>query len=284
MGWDKVNLPVMEEIVERALAEDLGKGDLTSAAVVRAGTTVNARILSKDTGIIAGLPLAERVFRKLDRSIEVVTLCCDGDRLRPGETVMRLCGQAVAIFAAERTALNLLGRCSGIATLTAQFVAAVKEYPVKILDTRKTAPLLREVDRYAVRIGGGENHRTRLDDMILLKENHVKQAGGIAEALQRVLRWREQSGHPAQIEVEVTNLTELQTALAFQVDRIMLDNFSLEQMARGVKLAAGRVELEASGGVTLQNVAKIAATGVNYVSVGALTHSVKNFDLSLLVD
>jgi len=284
MGWDKVNLPVMEEIVERALAEDLGRGDLTSAAVVRADTTVNARILSKDTGIIAGLPLAERVFRKLDRSIEVVMRCCDGDRLRPGETVMRLYGQAAAIFAAERTALNLLGRCSGIATLTAQFVAAVREYPVKILDTRKTAPLLREVDRYAVRIGGGENHRMRLDAMILLKENHLKQAGGIAEALQRVLRWREQSGHPAPIEVEVTNLTELQTALAFQVDRIMLDNFPIGLLQRAVKQVAGRVKLEASGGVTLQNIERIAATGVHYISVGALTHSVKNFDLSLLVD
>lgn len=283
MSWDKVNLSRVDEILAQALAEDLGRGDLTCAAVLPPGATARAKILSKDTGVIAGLPLAERVFRRLDHSMAVSTLCCDGDRVSPGATLMRLNGQAAAILSGERTALNLLGRCSGIATLTAQFVAAVREYPVKILDTRKTAPLLRELDRYAVRLGGGENHRMGLDAMILLKENHLKQVGGIASALQRVLRWRAQAGAPAKIEIEVTDLGELEAALAFPVDRIMLDNFSFERMAQGVKLAAGRGELEASGGVTLQNVEKIAATGVQYISVGALTHSVKNFDLTLLV-
>lgn len=283
MSWDKINLPRVDEIVAQALAEDLGYGDLTCAAVLPPGATAEAKILSKDTGVIAGLPLAERVFRRLDHSMVVRLLCHDGARVSPGDTVMRLHGQAAAILSGERTALNLLGRCSAIATLTAQFVAAVREYPVIILDTRKTAPLLRELDRYAVRLGGGENHRMGLDAMILLKENHLKQAGGIASALQRVLRWREQAGSPAKIEIEVTDLQELEAALAFPVDRIMLDNFSLEQMAQGVKLAAGRVALEASGGVTLHNVEKIAATGVQYISVGALTHSVKNFDLTLLV-
>ncbi len=283
MSWDKVNLRRVEEILAQALAEDLGRGDVTCAAALSPAATARAEIISKDTGIIAGLPLAERVFRRLDHRMAVSTLCCDGDRVSPGATVMRLHGLAAAMLSAERTALNLLGRCSGIATLTAQFVAAVRAYPVKILDTRKTAPLLRELDRYAVRLGGGENHRMGLDDMILLKENHLKQAGGIASALQRVLRWREQTGSAAQIEIEVTSLRELQAALAFPVDRIMLDNFPLEGMVQGVKLAAGRVELEASGGVTLQNVEKIAATGVQYISVGALTHSVKNLDLTLLI-
>lgn len=272
-----------EPLIRHALAEDLGSGDVTTAAILASDKPVEAEIISKDRGIIAGMPLVERVFCMLDSEIKIARFCQDGENVLPGKILLQLHGSARAILAGERTALNLLGRCSGIATLTGKFVEAVRNTRAKILDTRKTAPLLRVLDRYAVRAGGGVNHRQGLYDMILLKENHIKLAGDIARALSEAVAWRKKLSPSVKIEVEVTNLNELKTAMQFEIDRVMLDNFSSAMISQAVAQAAGRVELEASGGVSLENVAQIAQTGVQFISVGALTHSVKNFDLTLLL-
>lgn len=283
MSTAQLDWPVVEALIRHALAEDLGSGDITTSSVLASDKPVDAEIISKDEGVIAGVPLAERVFRLLDREMRVTSFCQEGENVFPGKILATLRGSARAILAGERTALNLMGRCSGIATLTRKFVEAVKNHPAKILDTRKTAPRLRVLDRYAVRVGGGVNHRQGLYDMILLKENHIKLAGGLARALSLALAQRKTLSPSVKIEVEVTNLDELNTAMQFEVDRVLLDNFSLGMISQAVVQAAGRVKLEASGGVRLENVAQIAQTGVHYISVGALTHSVKNFDLTLLL-
>lgn len=283
MSTAPLDWTLAESLIRHALAEDLGSGDVTTAAILASDKPVEAEIISKDRGIIAGMPLAERVFHMLDSEIKIVRFCREGENVFPGKILLQLHGSARAILAGERTALNFMGRCSGIATLTGKFVEAVRNTRAKILDTRKTAPLLRVLDRYAVRIGGGVNHRQGLYDMILLKENHVKLAGGIACALSEAVAWRKKLSPSVKIEAEVTNLNELKTAMQFEIDRVMLDNFSPAMISQAVAQAAGRVELEASGGVSLENVAQIAQTGVQFISVGALTHSVKNFDLTLLL-
>lgn len=283
MSTAPLDWTLAEPLIRHALAEDLGSGDVTTAALLGSDKPVDAEIISKDEGVIAGMPLAERVFHMLDSEIKSARFCQDGENVLPGKILLQLHGSARAILAGERTALNLLGRCSGIATLTGKFVEAVRNTGAKILDTRKTAPLLRVLDRYAVRAGGGVNHRQGLYDMILLKENHIKLARGIARALSEAVAWRKKLSPSVKIEVEVTNLNELKTAMQFEIDRVMLDNFSSAMISQAVAQAAGRVELEASGGVSLENVAQIAQTGVQFISVGALTHSVKNFDLTLLL-
>lgn len=283
MSTAPLDWTLAEPLIRHALAEDLGSGDVTTAAILASDKPVEAEIISKDRGIIAGMPLVERVFCMLDSEIKIARFCQDGENVLPGKILLQLHGSARAILAGERTALNLLGRCSGIATLTGKFVEAVRNTRAKILDTRKTAPLLRVLDRYAVRAGGGVNHRQGLYDMILLKENHIKLAGDIARALSEAVAWRKKLSPSVKIEVEVTNLNELKTAMQFEIDRVMLDNFSSAMISQAVAQAAGRVELEASGGVSLENVAQIAQTGVQFISVGALTHSVKNFDLTLLL-
>jgi quinolinate synthase len=277
----EILLTAARPLIELALEEDLGPGDATSEAVLPAGQRLLGQVVAKAPGVIAGLPVMEAVFHRVDPAVEVRMVAADGQEVVPGEIVARIRGPARSLLSAERTALNFLQRMSGIATQTRRYVDAVSATHTAILDTRKTAPGFRVLDKYAVRTGGGQNHRAGLFDMILIKDNHVEAAGGILPAILRA-----RTMHPdLPTEVEVKNLDELGEALRAEpvLDRIMLDNMDLEAMRRAVAITAGRVRLEASGGVTLENVADIAATGVDYISVGALTHSVRALDLSMEV-
>lgn len=268
-------------LIELALAEDIGTGDATSQSTLDAAVSLHGRIVAKAPGVIAGLPVAEAVFRAVDPALAFRAHVCDGQEVTPGELVAEVNGPGPALLAAERTALNFLQRLSGIATATRNFVDAVATTRTVILDTRKTLPGHRVLDKYAVHIGGGQNHRMSLFDMLMVKDNHSDGAGGITPAVTRA-----RAAHPAlSIEVEVRNLDELREALAIEppLDRIMLDNMDLETMREAVALAAGRVPLEASGNVTLETVAAIAATGVDFISTGAITHSVQALDLSMKI-
>jgi len=272
-------------LIESALKEDLGEmGDITSQALGPTLPPKKARILVKEEGVLAGLEVAQRVFQRVDPTLTFDACARDGQKIGPGQVVARLYGAASSILTAERTALNFLGRLSGIATLTAQFVEAIRGTKARILDTRKTTPGWRALEKYAVRMGGGFNHRMGLYDMMLIKENHIAAAGGLRQAIQLCLDFRRKLKHPVALEVEVRNLEELKEALQFPVDRIMLDNFPLSAIEEAVKLAGGRVPLEVSGGVTLANVRVLAETGVNYISIGALTHSARSLDFSLRMD
>jgi nicotinate-nucleotide pyrophosphorylase (carboxylating) len=265
------------EHIRRALDEDIGAGDVTTNSIVPADAMMNGKIIAKQSGIIAGLDVARAVFNLLDDSIRFTVAAADGERVTPNAELIRLRGHARPLLIGERTALNYLGRMSGIATLTSQFVDAIKGTRAKILDTRKTAPGLRALDKLAVKIGGGENHRIGLFDMILIKDNHIDFAGSIAEA---VVRARDsQSG--LEIEVETRNLDDVIAALNLGVERILLDNMSTELMKEAVQITNGRAKLEASGNVSMETVRAIAETGVDYISIGALTHSAKVFDFSL---
>ncbi len=264
-------------LIDRALREDIGPGDVTTGATVPAGARGRGAIVAKAHGVICGLPVASAVFRAVDEGISLSPRARDGEPVQPGDVVAVVEGSLRGILTAERTALNFLARLSGIATLTARFVEAVAPYRAVILDTRKTTPGWRYLEKYAVRCGGGRNHRMGLYDMVLIKDNHIAVCGSITEAVRRVRT----AGAALPVEVEVRNLEELREALELGVDRILLDNFAVEEIAEAVRIAAGRVPLEASGGVTLENVAEIAATGVDYISVGALTHSAPALDLSL---
>lgn len=275
-----INLQKVDEIIELALEEDIGSGDLTTSALIAHYARAKAVILAKQEGIIAGLPVAERVFKHLDNELRWEAKKQDGERISSGQLVVELEGDLQAILMGERTALNFLQRMSGIATLTAKFVEAVRGFPVKILDTRKTAPGLRMLDKYAVKVGGGFNHRFGLYDGVLIKENHIKAAGGIAKAVSQL---RERVPPTVKIEVEVKDLKEVEEALRAGADIIMLDNMSIKEIEEAVRFIDRRALVEASGGVTLENVREIAATGVDLISVGALTHSVKALDLSLEV-
>ncbi|MBC7314827.1 MAG: carboxylating nicotinate-nucleotide diphosphorylase [Chloroflexi bacterium] len=267
----------IQRIVRNALEEDIGPGDVTSTPIIPPTAHLTGVFLVKAQGIIAGLEVVGEVFRQVDPRIVYTPLVADGSPVKKGDRVACVEGYGPGLLMAERVALNFLQRMSGIATLTRQYVEAVVGTRAKILDTRKTAPGLRVLDKLAVTLGGGHNHRKGLYDMVLIKDNHIEAAGGITEAVARVRRAHQ--GLP--IEVEVTNMAQLEEALALGVDRIMLDNMSLEEMRAAVRRVAGRVELEASGGITLENVAQVAATGVDLISVGALTHSVKALDISL---
>jgi nicotinate-nucleotide pyrophosphorylase (carboxylating) len=269
---------VVREIVARALAEDVGPGDITTAATVDTGTPCRAEIVAKAEGVVAGLGVAEATFHAVDPEISFEYAAHDGERVAAGTVVARLSGDAAAILSAERTALNFLQRMSGTATLTAQYVAAVEGTPARIIDTRKTAPGLRVLDKYAVRAGGGANHRMGLFDGILIKDNHIRAAGGLGEA---VARARESAHHLVKVEVEVQNLAQVEGALSVGADVIMLDNMGVEEIRRAVELIGERAETEVSGGVTLESVRGLAECGVGYISVGALTHSAPALDLSL---
>lgn len=266
------------EIISRALAEDIGSGDITSEWTIPADLRLRGDLLVKQVGVIAGLEVAALVFATVDPAIQFTPLANDGDRVTRGTVVARVSGPARSILTAERTALNFLQRMSGIATDTRRFVDAVSGTRAVILDTRKTCPGLRLLDKWAVRLGGAQNHRTGLYDMVLIKDNHITAAGGITQAVKRV---RERIPRGILVEVEVQTLAELDEALALGVDRIMLDNMNLDDIREAVRRAQGRVKLEVSGGVSLSTVTKIAATGVDYISVGALTHSPQALDISL---
>ena len=271
--------PEIMSRVESALSEDIGPGDATSNSIVAADAQLDARIVAKESGVIAGLLVARSAFQRLDPQVSFSAKVKDGELISAGQTAAEIKGPARAILSAERTALNFLGRMSGIAARTRAFVDAVQGTRAKILDTRKTAPNLRATDKMAVRLGGGQNHRFGLYDMILIKDNHIDFAGSITEAVKRA---REQKNSLV-VEVEARSLAEVAEALELQVERIMLDNMPLEEMREAVRLNKQRVKLEASGNVTLANVRQIAETGVDYISVGELTHSVKALDVSLNV-
>jgi nicotinate-nucleotide pyrophosphorylase (carboxylating) len=271
----------MKQAIANALVEDIGPGDVTSLATIPPSTGLEGSFLAKAEGVVAGLEVVSQVLLQVDPEITYVPLAVDGTYITRGSILARVSGRGPGILTAERTALNYLQRMSGIATLTRRYVQAVAGTRCTILDTRKTAPGLRAFDKLAVVLGGGSNHRFGLFDMVLVKDNHIEAAGGISAAVRMVRESPRCTG--LAIEVEVTTLTQLAEALSLHVQRIMLDNMNLDMMRRAVELTAGRVPLEASGGITLETVADIAATGVDFISVGALTHSVQALDISLEV-
>ena len=271
----------MRDLIQRALDEDLGAGDLTSRAVVPEGSLASGVVIAKADGVVAGVDVAAAVFAAVDPELPVELRATDGDRVAPGDELLALRGDARAILAGERVALNLLGRLSGVATLTARYVAAVDGTGTRILDTRKTTPGMRALEKAAVVAGGGTSHRFGLYDAILVKENHVRVAGGVGEAARRAL-----AGAPSGVvvEIEVEDLDELDEALEAGIGRVLLDNMGPDALRAAVERTAGRAELEASGGITLDTVRAVAETGVDFISVGALTHSAPALDVSLLFD
>ncbi len=271
-------LDQVQTIVARALNEDVGDGDVTTLCTISPTATLSGHFIAKEAGVVAGLGVVGLTFSLVDEAVQFIPLIADGDQVEIGQVFATVDGPGQALLSGERVALNFLQRMSGIATLTRRFVEAVQATSAVILDTRKTAPGLRPLDKWAVRLGGGQNHRFGLYDMVLIKDNHIAAVGSISEAVARV-RAKDEQVRP--IEVEVKTLAELQEALPLEVDRIMLDNMSLAEMREAVQLANGRVPLEASGNVALENVAAIAATGVDYISIGMLTHSVEALDISL---
>jgi nicotinate-nucleotide pyrophosphorylase (carboxylating) len=273
-SWQNFDL-MFEDIVQRAFAEDLP--DITSEAIFAPSDRGSAKFLVKGDGVIAGLAVVETVFRMLDPNAAVELLARDGDVVRPGDLIATVNASVIALLSGERTALNLLQRASGIATMTRRYADAIAGTKAKVYDTRKTAPGLRELDKYAVRAGGGENHRIGLHDMFLVKNNHVDRAGSITAAVQRI-RAKQM---PQPVMVEVRDLKELDEALAQQPDFILLDNMTPEQLREAVARTNGRVPLEASGGITLETIRAVAETGVERISVGALTHSVVALDISM---
>ncbi len=272
----------IDEIIDKALAEDIGDGDHTTLATIPKDAQGMAKLLVKDNGILCGVILAERIFHKVDPALQLYIYHFDGASIKKGDIVFEVRGRKASILKAERLVLNFMQRLSGIATATSVVVGKLRGLKTKILDTRKTTPLLRSLEKYAVITGGGENHRMGLFDMVMIKDNHVDFAGGIVKAIDAVHAYFVKTGIKLQIEIEVRNFDELQQVLDHgQVDRIMLDNFSVENMKKAVNLIAGRFETEASGGITEANVRTYAETGVNYISMGALTHQIKSLDMSL---
>lgn len=267
-----------DAIIEAALREDMPAGDVTSESVILPGAVSEAVLLAKEDGVLAGLPVARRVFEKIDSRVEFGEEAQDGRPFEKGDTLARLKGPTVALLKGERTALNFLQRMSGIATATRRFVDAVQGTRTRILDTRKTTPGLRLLEKYAVAAGGGKNHRMGLSDMVLIKDNHLRHVGSLAEAVRRA---RAAVKPGMRVEVETNDLGQVREALDAGADMIMLDNMPLETMREAAALVAGHVPLEASGNMTLERVRAVAETGVDYISVGALTHSVRAVDISL---
>jgi nicotinate-nucleotide pyrophosphorylase (carboxylating) len=261
----------------RALEEDIGPGDVTTNTIVPVDASLRGRIIAKQDGVVAGLDIARQVMLALNRRVNFVAEVEDGTRVTRGTVLANLDGSARALLTGERTALNFLGRMSGVATLTRKFVDAVAGTNAIIIDTRKTVPGLRLADKLAVRLGGGQNHRTGLFDMVLIKDNHIDFAGSITAAVERL----RVSGTTLEIEVETRSLDDVREALTLGVERILLDNMSTATMREAVEICDGRAKLEASGNVTLDTVLEVARTGVDYISVGALTHSPQVFDVSL---
>jgi nicotinate-nucleotide pyrophosphorylase (carboxylating) len=268
--------PDILQAIHRALAEDIGPGDITTDSIVPAGATMRGQIIAKQDGVAAGLDIAAAVYHALDPQVNFQALVAEGAQVTNRQALASVSGAARTLLTGERTALNFLGRMSGIATLTRQFVEAVAGTNAVILDTRKTAPGLRMFDKLAVRRGGGQNHRVGLYDMVLIKHNHIDFAGSITAAV----RLARAAGHGLEIEIEARTLEDVAEALGLGVERILLDNMTPDMMRQAVQIANGRARLEASGNVTLANVRQVAETGVDYISTGALTHSVKVFDVS----
>jgi nicotinate-nucleotide pyrophosphorylase (carboxylating) len=275
----------IEDIIKQALLEDFGDGDHTSIATIAPHKQGTARLLVKEAGVICGIETAAKVFARVDDALLLTPYFKDGDWVAPGDIVFHIQGSARSILSAERTVLNFLQRLSGIATKTRQICDSVSEFPVKILDTRKTTPLLRQLEKYAVSCGGGGNHRMGLYDMIMIKDNHVDFAGGIPQAVKAVRDYLKRSGLSLKIEIEVRNFEELEQVMQQEdISRVMLDNFSPADLKKAVEAVGGRLETEASGGINEANIRDYAASGVDFISIGALTHHIKSLDLSLKAD
>lgn len=277
MGNDDLQIAV-EAAIEGALYEDMPEGDVTSESVIPPDARSEAFFLAKEDGVVAGLTIAARVFAKIDSSVISIERFKDGAAFRQGDKLARVKGPTIALLKGERTALNFLQHLSGVATATHRFVEAVAGTRTKILDTRKTTPGLRLLEKYAVRMGGGTNHRLGLSDMVLIKDNHIRSVGSVAEAVRRA---QAQARPGLKIEVEAASLLQVREALAAGADWIMLDNMPIETMSQAVALVGGRVPLEASGNMTVDRVRSVAETGVDYISVGALTHSARAVDISM---
>jgi len=268
-------------LIKLALKDDVGDGDITTNNIVPSETRRKAKMVAKADGVIAGLPVAEMVFRTLDPDLIWNTLVQEGDRVKYGDVLVDFEGTYRALLTGERTALNFLQRLSGIATMSAKYADEVKDFKTVILDTRKTLPGYNRLDKYAVKAGGASNHRHGLHDMAMIKDNHIEVAGGITAAVKAV---RSSIEHGMKIEVETTTLAQVQEAIDAGADIIMLDNMDTETMRKGVELIAGRAKVEASGNMTFNRLREVAATGVDYISIGALTHSVKALDISQRIE
>ena len=277
----RLDLQSIKQVVDLALAEDIGSGDITTNSLIPVDLHTRATMVAKSSGVIAGLDVAECVFRTLSPDIEWKTFVNDGDRVAKGDLIVEISGSCRAILSGERLALNLLQRMSGIATMTANCMTMLAGYNTIILDTRKTVPGLRALDKYAVIAGGGKNHRIGLFDMVMIKDNHIKVAGGITRALAQI---KKNLPEGIQIEVETTTIEEVKETLVSGADFIMLDNMSIQMMTECVKLINGRSKVEASGNMTLERLKEVASTGVDFISIGALTHSVQAFDISMNIE
>ena len=271
---------LIDDLITLAFAEDIGDGDHTTLSTIPEDARGRQHLLIKQEGILAGVDMARRVFEKLDPQLKMTVFIEDGARVKPGDIAFEVEGPVRSLLIAERTMLNIMQRMSGIATTTARYQKQLEGLHTKVLDTRKTTPGMRLMEKEAVRIGGGENHRIGLFDMILIKDNHVDFAGGIKEAVKRAKDYCRANGKDLKIEVETRNLDEIRQALEAGVDRIMLDNFTPELTREAVKLIDGRAETESSGGITIDNLREYGEAGVDFISVGALTHSVKGLDMS----
>lgn len=272
----------IEKIIAQAITEDIGEGDHTSLACIPENSMESASLIIKASGIIAGVELAGKIFKKVDPDIKIKTYLEDGAIVKPYDVAFKVIGDARSILKAERLVLNCMQRMSGIATQTNRIVNLLSGLPTKVLDTRKTTPGFREVEKLAVKIGGGINHRMGLYDMIMIKDNHIDFAGGIKQAIEAVNNYKKENSLSLPVEIEARNLRELEEILVVgNVDRIMLDNFSFNHLKRAVHLVDGKYETEASGGINENNARKYAECGVDFISVGALTHQVKSLDMSL---
>ncbi|MHC6180895.1 carboxylating nicotinate-nucleotide diphosphorylase [Clostridium sp. JNZ X4-2] len=273
-----MNFLMVDKLIEEALLEDIDYGDVTTDNLIPEGQISQGKFISKESGIAAGIAVAERVFEILDDSIIFAAKIKDGDRVEKGSVIAEIKGSSRSILKGERVALNIMQRMSGIATKTRRMVELVKDYDVKIVDTRKTLPGFRMLDKYSVKVGGGYNHRLNLSDYVMIKDNHIKAVGSIKKAVAKI---KNSLPFTVKIEVEVENLQQLQEAADTEADVIMLDNMDVDEMKKAVKFIDGRFVLEASGNVTEENVRSIAVAGVDIISIGALTHSVKALDISL---
>lgn len=277
-----LNHPLVVQLIEMSFAEDIGNGDHTSLATISKTATGKSIIVAKEDGILAGVLLGEYIFKKVDASLKVNILKKDGDTVKQGDVVMDIEGSSISMLTAERTVLNFMQRLSGVSTQTNRYVKVLEGLHTQILDTRKTTPGMRLLEKWAVKNGGGANHRIGLYDMILIKDNHIDFAGGIEEALTRTKQYLKDNNLQLKIEIETRNADEVNQVLSLGgVDRIMLDNFSIPMLTEAVNVIGGRFETEASGGITLDTLRVYAETGVDFISSGALTHSVKSLDLSM---
>ena len=278
-----MNIPNLDELIQMALREDIGDGDHSTLACIPPTATDSAKMVAKKDGILCGAEVGERVFHLVDANLKVTLLKHDGDALRVGDVIMLVEGSSASILTAERTALNFMQRLSGIASQTHTMVQSIADLHARLLDTRKTTPNMRLLEKYAVKCGGGTNHRIGLYDMVMLKDNHIDFAGGIEAAIDRTHAYLKEKGKDLRIEIEVRDLDELERVMQHGgVDRIMLDNFDVPTLKKAVERIAGKYDTEASGGITDQTLRMYAETGVDFISVGALTHHIKSLDISLV--